>query len=514
MFKGISPLIAGVLLISFTLAISGVLFTWVSTSSQQKLKTAGECSFSIFISDPTYDSRTNMISFRLRNTGKSDLEGLTVSIIYSSENNLERINLHALNGDGQMPISGTKLAIGVAKSVIINITAQGGPTAESPIKIEILSSTCPTNPTIALLGAGTVGGGTPTTAGSTTTSSTTSSTTTTTLVPVCGDGVCTGSETCSPGPDACEADCGECLSLCGTLNTANKKYQLTQDVSSAGTCFTVDANNVSIDCNGYLINYSRSLVGYGVNISSSRENQTIKNCRIEQGGTSSSSYGIFLNKNASLNKISSNNILTTGSVSYGIFVWTDSDDNNITFNVMNSTDGPGIYSDGNRNFIDRNNITTYASGILSYGNGTTISNNNIVVYGNNYVGIYFNGASKETVFNNSVVSKASSSSFGVIYLDNSNQNLIYNNLFNASTVIVYISPAVSNNNWNTTLTPGTNIVGGANIGGNYYANSTGTGFSESTSTCADVLPGPRDYICDTTLTHATNNIDFLPLAKP
>ena len=182
--KAISPLIASVLLISFTIAIGGVLFTFSATFSQTRLQSAAECSSSLFITDSNYDSITNMISFRLRNTAKSDLEGITASIIYSSASNLEKINLHTLSGNGQIPLPSSKLEKGQAGSVVVNITAQDGPSSESPIKIEILSSTCPTNPTIALLGAGTVGGGqetvtTTTTGGSTTTIGSTTTTTTT-----------------------------------------------------------------------------------------------------------------------------------------------------------------------------------------------------------------------------------------------------------------------------------------------------------------------------------------------
>ena len=98
MKKGISPLIAAVLLIAFTMAIGGVLFIWSGTFSQQRLQSAGDCSFSIFVTDPNYDSNTNMISLRVRNSGENDLEGLTASIIYSSGNNVEKINLHTLSG--------------------------------------------------------------------------------------------------------------------------------------------------------------------------------------------------------------------------------------------------------------------------------------------------------------------------------------------------------------------------------------------------------------------------------
>ena len=63
------------------------------------------------------------------------------------------------------------------------------------------------------------------------------------------------------------------------------------------------------------------------------------------------------------------------------------------------------------------------------------------------------------------------------------------------------------NNWNTTKTPGINIIGGPNLGGNFWAYPNGTGFSQ---TCTDA---DKDRICDTQYTLDSNNIDYLPLAK-
>ena len=56
--------------------------------------------------------------------------------------------------------------------------------------------------------------------------------------------------------------------------------------------------------------------------------------------------------------------------------------------------------------------------------------------------------------------------------------------------------------WNTTLTPGTNIVGGSWLGGNYWAQPDGTGFSQShgdsdnNGICDDAysLPGGSDQL--------------------
>ncbi|MEL4304260.1 NosD domain-containing protein, partial [Methanococcoides sp. LMO-2] len=94
-----------------------------------------------------------------------------------------------------------------------------------------------------------------------------------------------------------------------------------------------------------------------------------------------------------------------------------------------------------------------------------------------------------------------------IYLDNSSNNLIYNNcLNNTNNTLINDS---TGNFWNITKTAGTNIIGGSYLGGNYWAHPNGTGFSETNNTDAD-----RDGICDETYTIAAGHIDYLPLAAP
>ena len=66
------------------------------------------------------------------------------------------------------------------------------------------------------------------------------------------------------------------------------------------------------------------------------------------------------------------------------------------------------------------------------------------------------------------------------------------------------------NNWNTTRQAGQRIYGsGTEIGGNYWANPSGTGYSQ---TCTDAVPVP-DGFCDSayTLSATEPNIDYLPL---
>ena len=67
---------------------------------------------------------------------------------------------------------------------------------------------------------------------------------------------------------------------CGTLGTANTTYTMTGNVSNgAASCFTVSANNVTLDCAGY------SIIGngtnYGITASSEVNDTTIKNCEIK-----------------------------------------------------------------------------------------------------------------------------------------------------------------------------------------------------------------------------------------
>jgi hypothetical protein len=86
-----------------------------------------------------------------------------------------------------------------------------------------------------------------------------------------------------------------------------------------------------------------------------------------------------------------------------------------------------------------------------------------------------------------------------------NNGKIYNNIFNGTNI------TISGNliRWNTTKTEGTNVIGGANLGGNYWTNETGGGFSDR---CLD---NDADGICDSWYAIPGNisEIDYLPLAS-
>ena len=77
----------------------------------------------------------------------------------------------------------------------------------------------------------------------------------------------------------------------------------------------------------------------------------------------------------------------------------------------------------------------------------------------------------------------------------------------STTLTTFIFTNSNINTWNTTRQSGINIIGGSFLGGNFWANPDGTGFSQ---TCKDVN---GDGICDKSYILDANNIDYLPLAK-
>jgi parallel beta-helix repeat protein len=65
-------------------------------------------------------------------------------------------------------------------------------------------------------------------------------------------------------------------------------------------------------------------------------------------------------------------------------------------------------------------------------------------------------------------------------------------------------PSPPANTWNTTRTSGTNIVGGPYLGGNYWADPDGTGWSQ-------VTPDRGDGFCNASFVFDSDNTDYLPL---
>lgn len=86
--KGISPLVASVLLVAITMSVAGILAFWVSSFTGQTLpqinRTAEECRFSNFeIWSCSFDSTTETLTFTLHNIGSYDILDLQLFIVYN-----------------------------------------------------------------------------------------------------------------------------------------------------------------------------------------------------------------------------------------------------------------------------------------------------------------------------------------------------------------------------------------------------------------------------------------------
>lgn len=129
--KGISPLIAAVLLVAFTMAIAGIMAAWATTFTSEKLSSAQQCAFALKILDADYAG--GKVILRLENSNPNvNLTGLKGSIIYNdATQNIESIKLKEF---------GAKDPLGTIETttIIINTTAN-----VTPVKIEVVATNCP-----------------------------------------------------------------------------------------------------------------------------------------------------------------------------------------------------------------------------------------------------------------------------------------------------------------------------------------------------------------------------------
>ncbi len=290
------------------------------------------------------------------------------------------------------------------------------------------------------------------------------------------------------------------ISSCTTIATPGE-YVLNQNIinSSEGTCIAIKSNDVVFDGAGYIIDGIDIYSTFGVFVYDSTTglpNVTVKNVTVTDWDTGikyeSVVNGSITNNTANSNREwgiflqSSHNIMLIGNIasnnSEGIEL-IDSTSNTLSGNNASKNDYNGI-----RLAFSGNANNTFIGNIVN-------SNQGGIILG---AGIY--GGSTYNILNGNIVSN---NGIGIMLPSFSNDNVVYNNYFNNTNNFEINN---STNTWNTTKTPGTNLISGQYLGGNVWANPGGTGFSQ---TCAD---GNSDGICDSSYTLDSNNIDYLPLA--
>ncbi len=343
---------------------------------------------------------------------------------------------------------------------------------------------------------------------------------------------------------------------CRDLDRPNFIYNLSQDVESDATCFYVQANNITLDCKGFEINYSQVDVGYGVNISS-QNFTTIRSCDIVQadiGSDNSNAYGVYLFDIVTGTSVFNNSINTLGSSSHVIVLSIDFTNNSIYNNTI-STSGSSaqgilldslnsvgannsIYSNTIKNsgsgrtgiFIDStsdsnfvyNNTIALAGTNVGKGIRTRSSNENSI-YGNTITtnvnkgyGIYMEGGTssgslKNTVYDNNITTSGTNSP-GIFLENGMYNNTIYNNNITTKnsdgTYGIYLLNNINNNTFYGNII--SSLAIGILINGSGQAATEETRFNTFTNdTIITCTTGCASNYQDVILTANATDITFL-----
>ncbi len=206
---------------------------------------------------------------------------------------------------------------------------------------------------------------------------------------------------------------------------------------------------------------------------------------------------------AGIRVASKNNTITRNNASNNyIGIRLCSSYNNTMTNNNASNNDIGIFLESsNNNTLNDSNASNNDIGLYLESSGNNmIKDNN--VSSNNGNGISLYDSSNNMITGNNISNNIEA---GLNFMFSSSNNKIYNNIFNNTNNLNFYDSNV--NKWNTTRQSGTSIIGGLNLGGNFWTNPEGKGFSQ---TCKDVN---GDGICDQSHILNENNVDHLPLVK-
>lgn len=131
--KGISPLIAAVLLIAFTMSVAAMLTAWVTTFTEEKTSVVSNKSDQVFqcsygglsIYDAIYHSDDNTTDVTVANTGTYDFRNITI---------------HIFDDTGGVVNKGYTGALNTADVKTITISTE---LSTKPARVRAISKNCP-----------------------------------------------------------------------------------------------------------------------------------------------------------------------------------------------------------------------------------------------------------------------------------------------------------------------------------------------------------------------------------
>jgi flagellin-like protein len=129
--KGISPLIAAVMLIFITMIIAGIMATW-STSLFRAQTSELECVGDLSVDYPDFDPVSHVVNVKIKNTdSKVELTGIRVYLEYSNASkNIDYLASEHGVADPLTPASVDWFQVDTGDSTV-------------PVSIEVMALSCP-----------------------------------------------------------------------------------------------------------------------------------------------------------------------------------------------------------------------------------------------------------------------------------------------------------------------------------------------------------------------------------
>jgi uncharacterized protein (TIGR03790 family) len=295
------------------------------------------------------------------------------------------------------------------------------------------------------------------------------------------------------------------ITSCRVLGTGNTVYVLGANVSSNGTCFSIVANDVTLDCRSHSINAFRpagNIFGVFSSIFSNGDNTAIRNCNINANGAFW--YGILLANQS--NSTLQNTTVNHTDFSHGVYV---KDSSHITIDMVRiSRPYYGLFA-LNSPFITMTNSTLNTNGpaatFQGSGNSSTIGN---AINSTNNAALVLTGSSNSLFTSNRLSS--SSATFASITLNTqSNANTF---LLNNITGIGWVDNSGANNTFNSSTAGNTHYLANGSLASAYYHIVDTTGDSYADAGCGWPLSSttaPAHWIGNGQDAHPYTNIQCL-----